>query len=304
MRPAAELSLEAAADGVGIRLLAGDIIVNAVDQRDHHLSVKTWDMSVAVAGTTSLVKTVEDGSRVAAIAGIVMVNEGGFETVLHPGEQFSTSPTLAARPVREDIVWSRNANVHLTTLDSFMKGIAQTRGALTPVTRQADSADAQPPVAQAPGNQAAALEFEEASVRECDLDNPPKAFEGARGGGANSVLSTPGRWYGLCLTPATLIRTAFGYRPVGVEALLPDAPAPQGGRATLRGQFGLVGGLGVEDGLRVRGGPKWAHEEQYTIEAVASGTPPPATMSGPMLRALLEQRFKLKTHVVTEKTRA
>ena len=309
MRPASELSLEEAAGGIGIRLLAGDIIVNAVDQRDHHLSVKTRDMSIAVAGTTSLVKTVEDGSRVAAIAGIVMVNEGGFETVVHPGEQFSTSPALAARPVREDIVWSRDANGHLTTLDSFMKGIAQTRGALTPVNRQADSAAVQPPVAQplvaqAPGNQAAALEFEEASVRECDLENPPKAFEGARGGGANSVLSTPGRWYGLCLTPATLIRTAFGYRPVGVEALIPDAPAPQGGRATLRGQFGLVGGLGVEDGLRVRGGPKWAHEQQYTIEAVASGAPPPATMSGPMLRALLERRFKLKTHVETEQTPA
>jgi len=37
------------------------------------------------------------------------VNENGFETVLHPGEQFTTSPTLTARPLRDDIAWSRNA---------------------------------------------------------------------------------------------------------------------------------------------------------------------------------------------------
>ena len=167
------------------------------------------------------------------------------------------------------------------------------------MARQADVAGA-----QTPGAQAAALEFEEASIRECDPDNLPPSLIGARGGGANSVMTTPGRWYGLCLTPATLIRTAYGYRPVGVEALLPNAPPRRGGRAPLRGQFGVVGSLGVEDGLRVRGGPDWVHKEQYTIEAVANGTPDAATMSGPMLRALLERRFKLKTHVETEQTRA
>ena len=52
MRSASELSLETAPDGIGIRLLAGDIIVNAVAQRDGHLSVHTRDMSIAVAGTT------------------------------------------------------------------------------------------------------------------------------------------------------------------------------------------------------------------------------------------------------------
>ena len=308
MRAHSELSLVKATDGIRIRLFAGDIIVNAVAQRDRHLAVQTRDMSIAVAGTTSLVKTVVDGSRVAAIAGNVRVNEGGFETVLHPGEQFTTSPTLATRPLRDDLFWSRNAVAHLTILDSFTKGIAQTRGSLTPVARQAAVAGAQTPsgvaAVQTPGVQADALEFEEASVRLCDPDNMPPSVIGARGGGANSVMVTPGRFYALCVTPATLIRSSHGYRGSGIEALLPDGPPRRGGRAPLRGQFGVVGSLGAEDGMRVRGGPDWVRNERYTIEAVTSGTPDAATMSGPMLRALFARRFKLKTHVETEQTTA
>lgn len=295
MRSASELSLDAKTDGIGIRLLAGDIIVNAAAQ-GRQLSVQTRDMTVLAAGTVSLVNTVGDGSRVAVIKGEARVREGGVETVVRPGEQISTSPTLAARPLRDDVAWSRDANAHLAILDAFTKGVTQTAGTLAPVASPGQS-----PVA---GGQAANAEFEEASVRECDPDNLPPSQIGARGGGANSVMATPGRWYGLCLTPATLIRTAYGYRPVGVEALLPDGLPRRSGRAPIRGRFGVVGSLGTEDGLRVRGGPDWAHKERYTIEAVAIGTPDAATMAGPMLRALLERRFKLKTHVETELTRA
>jgi uncharacterized protein (TIGR03435 family) len=60
----------------------------------------------------------------------------------------------------------------------------------------------------------------------------------------------------------------------------------------------------MEDGRRIRGGPDWVRSQQFTIEAVANGTPDSATMSGSMLRALLERRFKLKTHVETEQTAA
>ena len=305
MRSAAELSLEAAADGIGIRLLAGDIIVNAVAQRDRHLSVQTRDMSIAVGGTTSLVKTVGDGSRVAAIAGTVRVNENGFETVLHPGEQFSTSPALSARPLRDDIAWSRNAGAHLAILDSFAMGIAQTRGSLTPLAPKVDAPGAQTPTLAAVNTQAAGPEFEEASIRECDPDNLPPSLIGARGGGANSVMMTPGRYYALCVTPATLIRGAYGYRGAEIDALLPGGlPAPRGGRAPIRGRLGVVGSIGQESGLRVRGGPDWVRKEQYTIEAVADSATDTATMSGPMLRALFERRFKLKTHVETEQTLA
>src|SRR6185503_5013628 len=64
---------------------------------------------------------------------------------------------------------------------------------------------------------------------------------------------------------------------------------------------------------RIRGGPAWVYTEKYTIEAKAEGLDPsqPArgtqsgdrnTMLGPMLRALLEDRFKLKVHTEVEQT--
>jgi uncharacterized protein (TIGR03435 family) len=135
--------------------------------------------------------------------------------------------------------------------------------------------------------------FEEASIRPCDPDNLPPAPEGARGGGANSFQMTPGRTHALCLTLATIIRHAYGYGPADLEFLNP------GGRG--RG-FNMtnVYGLGVEDGKRVRGGPDWVRSDHYTIDAVADGAADAATMSGPMMRDLLEQRFQLKAHIETE----
>jgi uncharacterized protein (TIGR03435 family) len=40
--------------------------------------------------------------------------------------------------------------------------------------------------------------------------------------------------------------------------------------------------------------------DHYTIEAVAEGAADAATMSGPMMRELLERRFQLKAHIETE----
>jgi uncharacterized protein (TIGR03435 family) len=310
MRSASELSLERAADGVDIRLLAGDIIVNAAKQGAGHLSVYTSDLTISVVGTVFLVKTVANGSRVAVIEGEVRVRERGtplrrsgsagtIERRLRPGEEVSTSPALAARPIRDDIVWSRHADAHRAILDSFMKGMAQTAAPLTSLARQADVAGA-----QTPGAQAAAVEFEEASIRECDPDNLPPSLIGARGGGANSVMMTPGRFYALCVTPATLIRSSHGYRAAEIEALLPDGLPPRGGRAPIRGRFGVVGAIGAESGLRIRGGPDWVRNERYTIEAIADSTATTEAMSGPMLRALFARRFKLRTHVETEQTAA
>ena len=280
MRAQAELTVEREDDGLGIRLRRGDIIVSAAKQRTGHFYVHTTDMTISVVGTVFLVNAGSDGSRVAVIEGEVRVREKNVDTRLRAGEQLATSPTIAPSPVGEAITWSRHADVHLSLLESFRKGMAKTAGVLAPlaVPGQAPRADGQ-------------TEFEEASIRECDPDNLPPAPVGARGGGANSLQMTPGRLYALCLSPATLIRTAYGYAPGNFFA--------NGGRG--RGmRTDIVYGLGVENGLRVRGGPDWARNEFYTIEAVA-GTPADAeTMRGPMLRALLERRFGLKVHIETE----
>src|SRR5262249_11233420 len=141
-------------------------------------------------------------------------------------------------------------------------------------------------------------EFDVASVRQCDPDNMPSTPDGARGGGPNSFHMTPGRTYVLCMTVATIIRTAYGYGPVGMEFMQPAVRGigPAGGGL----KIDRVYGLGVEDGRRVRGGPSWILSERYTIEAAAATASDAATMQGPMLRALLEKRFKLKVHVDSE----
>jgi uncharacterized protein (TIGR03435 family) len=46
----------------------------------------------------------------------------------------------------------------------------------------------------------------------------------------------------------------------------------------------------------IKGSPAWVTSERYTIDAKAEGTAARETMLGPMLAALLEDRFKLKIH--------
>lgn len=292
MRAHAELTVEREDDGLGIYLRRGDIIVRAAKQRGGHLYVHTKDMTIAVVGTVFLVNTGSDGSCVAVIEGEVRVREKNIDTRLRPGQQLATSPTIARRPVEEAIAWSRHADAHRSLLESFRKGMAQTAGVLSPLT-----VPGQTPVA------AAQAEFEEASVRVCDPDNLPSLPEGARGGGANSFYMTPGRTYALCMTVATLIRTAYNYGPMALDFSRPIGTrgmGPEGRGLALNAVFGL----GMEDGQRVRGGPDWVRTEPFTIEAVAPGAADAETMRGPMLLALLESRFRLKAHIETEQVPA
>ena len=304
MRAHSEMTVGRAADGILIGLKRGDIIVSAARQRDGHLYVQTRDMTVSVVGTVFLVNADEEGSRVGVIEGEVRVREGGRETRLRPGEQVATSSAIVARPLTEDINWSRNATAHLAILDSSMKATAQPAQSTAPITPPEQAT-----VANSVANsQAAKTEFEEASIRECDSGTPPP---GVRGAGPGRFQMTPGRTSAECLTLATIIRTAYGGglqdgplkpppgRPIVVVArgVGPDPRSFAGASAM---SFGAAYFLGVEDGARVRGGPDWVRSALYTIEAVAAGAADAQTMRGPMLRALLERRFGLKVHVETE----
>jgi uncharacterized protein (TIGR03435 family) len=46
----------------------------------------------------------------------------------------------------------------------------------------------------------------------------------------------------------------------------------------------------------LKGGPSWIHSDLYSVEAKAEGAPSDQMMRGPMLKALLEDRFQLKVH--------
>lgn len=48
--------------------------------------------------------------------------------------------------------------------------------------------------------------------------------------------------------------------------------------------------------VKIEGGPAWINTDLYQISAKAAGAAGVATIGGPMMRALLEERFKLKVH--------
>src|SRR5262249_10312566 len=91
--------------------------------------------------------------------------------------------------------------------------------------------------------------------------------------------ATPGRVIIECITLQRMIY--FAYAGIGSmdHPLLNDHPANPN---------------------HVRGGPGWLDSDMFTIEATAEGITDRTVMMGPMLRALLEERFHLKTHRATE----
>jgi len=67
-------------------------------------------------------------------------------------------------------------------------------------------------------------------------------------------------------------------------------------RAYVRFASGHFHPLGM---VPIVGGPDWIHSERYEIAAKAEGNASQETMQGPMMQALLEDRFKLKIHFET-----
>jgi uncharacterized protein (TIGR03435 family) len=113
-----------------------------------------------------------------------------------------------------------------------------------------------------------APKWEVASIRPCE---PVPDVAGRRGG---SMSVTPGRLRVACLPAIDLIGSAY----VGFanEISRPIESIP------------------------ISGGPAWLRSDRYDIEAKAEGNPGWQTMEGPMLQALLEDRFKLKIHRETK----
>jgi uncharacterized protein (TIGR03435 family) len=114
--------------------------------------------------------------------------------------------------------------------------------------------------------------FEVASVKRC-TDGV-----GAAGRSGGGLTSSPGGISLACATLADLIHIAYDQnadkRPV--NASMSDLAQP------------------------MKGGPSWINSERYDIDAKAGGALNRRTMLGPMLQALLEERFQLKVHVETE----
>jgi uncharacterized protein (TIGR03435 family) len=105
--------------------------------------------------------------------------------------------------------------------------------------------------------------FEVASIKECE----PKK------GQVPPSISSPGRLRLGCWPLARLIADAYETFANGkVDPLKPPAAPP------------------------LEGTPSWANSASYTIDANAEGPQSGAMMRGPMMQALLEDRFQVKVH--------
>lgn len=118
--------------------------------------------------------------------------------------------------------------------------------------------------------------FEVVSIKPCE--NEPPTTPGQRSSQGGFPQSSPGRFSFECGTVERLISTAY---------------VQNGERLT--NQAARIGDVQWLKGL-----PSWVRSDKYSIEAKAEGTPDRKAMLGPMLRALLEDRFKLKIHRETD----
>ena len=119
--------------------------------------------------------------------------------------------------------------------------------------------------------------FDVVSVKPC----APGATSGTRGGGSGGGASL-GSFTITCQTVTYLIDLAYVY----YSGKPPTDPINAWVRKSVRDW--------------IRGAPSWAESERFTIEARTSGPTERDVMYGPMLRAVLEERFRLKTHVAIE----
>jgi bla regulator protein BlaR1 len=108
---------------------------------------------------------------------------------------------------------------------------------------------------------AGALKFEVASVKRCAGPRP-----------GNVLSSSPGRLTVNCGSVGQLILQAYTRRGANGRPLSPPLT------------------------VRIEGGPAWINSDRYEINAKGENDATWQTMLGPMMQALLEDRFKLKLH--------
>jgi uncharacterized protein (TIGR03435 family) len=122
--------------------------------------------------------------------------------------------------------------------------------------------------------------FEVVSIRPCNLGSGRSPF----GGNPDNAVpaSSPGR-----LSLCGRLAGEMGPPPQApVEGLIEDAYGKYA-NGRIHPPWAIP---------KVEGGPAWLWNDPYAIAATAAGAPGEPIMRGPMLQALLEDRFKLKLH--------
>ena len=112
LAPRSEVAVARSRDGLRVDLARGNVILEAAEQRDGHLYVRTADCQVSVVGTIFAVHSSPAGSRVAVLEGEVRVKHGGELDVLRPGDRVATGAGRnrhARLSLGDEFAWSRNA---------------------------------------------------------------------------------------------------------------------------------------------------------------------------------------------------
>jgi hypothetical protein len=281
-----ELLLERADDGVRTHLSKGSVLVTAAKQRNGRLYVQTKDLIVSVVGTVFRVKVEEEGSHVSVIEGEVRVKYGEIEKTLRKGEQAATNPnmetiqlTALQPPATTPPQRSTTAPARPNIAGDYWEVLPPSP---LPLLRSQPASNVPP--GEVP-------KWEAVSIRPCPPASAPTAG-GPRGGpggggGGGPYWFDPDRMFLNCMTVRSLIRSAYHVYP----DLAPPGSIP---RLSVL-MSGLRGGSkNPLDGTE--GGPDWLDTDLYRIEAKAEAVTDPALMQGPMLQAILEDRFKIKVH--------
>ncbi len=208
-----------------------------------------------------------------------------IDSILQEGRTFSRGLT-----------WSGWAAVTLCGIPAvFGAGaIALDRQPLLPLTPPRLNAPAPPellaqarPAMPAPTPAPAPTpKFEVAAIRRstgCDAGGGGRG--GGKGGGVRRINWSPGRLNLECQTVADLIRWAYLLYangtawPVSASTGLEIRPV----------SFHVLD-------QPIKGSPAWINSDRYTIDAKGESPQSQEMMRGPMMQALLEDRFKLKIH--------
>ncbi|HTT61208.1 MAG TPA: FecR domain-containing protein [Bryobacteraceae bacterium] len=118
MRERTGVSVSERGHDLTVGLDHGAIIVQAAKRKAGHLYVAARDCRVAVTGTVFSVNSGLKGSRVTVIQGTVLVAQNRHESVLHAGDQVSTSSAVGSTPAPLEISWSHNADAYVTMLNA------------------------------------------------------------------------------------------------------------------------------------------------------------------------------------------
>ncbi len=132
------------------------------------------------------------------------------------------------------------------------------------VAQEAPPPMPQPPVPPPPPP-APRPKFDVASIRPCDPNAALPGGRSAKTGGATT------RFRRNCVSVMTLMQDSY-----------------------VRFADGKNRSPMLTDLTKIEGGPAWINSDQYSIEAEAEGNFPLAMQVGPMVQALLEDRFRLK----------